>query len=514
MNDSSSCAVNRSGAGPALFLLSVSIFLLTSGGHIYVRDEGAMLFMSRSLIDHGWFDVPINPNTGGGKIGPDGRYYMPFGVLQPLLATPFVQLGRLMMSWADAQYIDNMTAPWFSALATAWLCVLFHRFLLRLGVARRPAFFAALSLGFSTPFWVYAQTFFAEPLTALSILASAEAIFRYGETRSILFILHAGIWMMIVLIVRPIAGTALPALFLYLLLVEKRSADHHEAPQSVRPILVFSTLCCAAVALLLGYNQIRFGGWIETGYEYLPDGRLRSFTLDPLQGLRILFFSPGKSIFIFAPIAASAIAGMVMLARSRRTRAEAVLTALMPAMFISVLCRWAEVEGGVCWGPRLFLPALPVMLLAIAPLLSLKKRTVSIVLISLGIAGFAIQSLGVTINFSTYIASHISEYFNSQSGYYRFEFNPLPGHISELKKLILSPGLMSQLPPQIAAAHRSMSQINYAEGLNVWWLLSYQNRLNPSFILTLAGIQLAMLSTGIILTVRVLTRRPDHGNGR
>ncbi len=505
--------MNRSEAGLAIFFLSVAIFMLTSGGHLYVRDEGAMLFMSRSLIDHGWFDVPYNPNTGGGKIGPDGRYYMPFGVLQPLLAIPLVYLGRLMIPWADAQYIDNMTAPWFSAFVTAWLCVIFHRFLLKLGVAGRPAFFTALSIGFSTPFWVYAQTFFAEPLTALSILASAEAIFRYGETRSIRFILKAGIWMMIVLIVRPIAGTALPPLFLYLLLVEKRSAKHHNTPQNLRPIVVFSALCCAAVALLLGYNKIRFGGWIETGYEYLPDGRLRSFTLDPLHGLSILFFSPGKSIFIFAPMALAAVAGMLILARSNRTRAESVLTALTPAMFIAILCRWAEVEGGVCWGPRLFLPALPVMLLAIAPLLTMQKRAITIVLIGLGITGFAIQALGVAINFSTYIASHISEYFNSETGYYRFGFNPFPGHISELKKLILSPGLMSQLPHEIAAAYRSMTQVNYAEGWNVWWLLSYQNRLNPSFIVTLACIQLAMLFTGIILTLRTLTRKPEAGNG-
>lgn len=499
--------MNHGSTGLALFLIALSLFLLTSGGHLYVRDEGAMYLMSTSIIDTGWFDVPINPNTGGGKHGPDGKYYMPFGLLQPVLAIPLILLGRVLIPWSNAQYLPIMTAAWFNAFITAWLCVVFYRFLLRLRVPESRAFLAALACAFSTPFWVYAQTFFAEPLTALGILSSADYIYRYGQTRRLHFILFAGIWMMVVLIVRPIAGTAIPALFLYLLLVEKRSADMRKQTAQIAPMIVFSLLCTFAVSLVLFYNYIRFGGFIETGYDYLPDGRLRNFTLDPLQGLAVLFISPGKSIFVFAPLSIAAIIGIVLWMRSPSTRPEAILCALTPALFISILCRWAEVEGGVCWGPRLFLPALPIWLLALAPLLSLSNRRVLLFIGLLACVGIGVQFLGVSINFSSFINSHIDSYFNPQTGYYLLSFNPFPGHIDLLIKNLVSSPLLKPLPYDVAAFHRSMSQINYADGLNFWWLLSYQNRLTTSFILVLFVAQVSLLLTGITLAAQSLFGR-------
>ncbi|MBN2055096.1 glycosyltransferase family 39 protein, partial [bacterium] len=408
-------------AGIGIWLVCSGAFLMLGGGHIYVQDGGGMFFMSDSLLSHGWFDVPLNHNTMGGKYGPDGRYYTPFGILHPLLAVPFLMLGRCLEGLAGARYLPSLTATWFNAVATATLCTIFFLFLLRLRVPLRAALAGGLSLAFTTPFLVYARTFFSEPLTALAILASAYHLRLFRDCGRLYHLAAAGIWAAAALLTRPLAGMALPVLFLYLVLILARTTPTSRS--QVRAVLLFATICVAAVGLLLVYNHARYGDILQTGYDKLPDGRPRSFTLNPFYGLAVLLVSPGKSLFLFAPLALAALWGLWRWRKDAAAHPELVLAAVMPALFIAVLCRWARVEGGVCWGPRLLLPALPVLLLGLAPLLAAPTRRMVAFLLLLAAAGLFVQFTGAAINFATYVATHSDEYFHPTTGVYRFRFN-------------------------------------------------------------------------------------------
>jgi len=105
-----------------LFLITVGLCGVFAGGHVYVRDGAAMYMMSASIVDHHWFDVDSShPNTVGGRFGPDGKYYMLFGYLQPLLATPFFMVGRKLAETFQTDYISFFAVTVFNWCVTGML---------------------------------------------------------------------------------------------------------------------------------------------------------------------------------------------------------------------------------------------------------------------------------------------------------------------------------------------------------------------------------------------------------
>jgi len=491
-----------------VFLIFLGIYLLTSGGHFHVTDEGAMCFMAESIVDHGWFDVPLNPNTRGGRIGPDGLYYMPFGVMQPLLSIPFLILGRWAVPWGGAYYLSSMVMTWFNAFITAWLMACFTRFLIDLGVSMKRAVWLGIGSGLSTCFWVYSGTYFTEPLTALAILISARQIHLYGRTGSLVRILNAGIWAAMMVIVRPLSGIVLPVLFLYLILwISKRSRTNRSA-NDLKPVIIFLLIILAGIGLLLIYNYLRFGALLETGYDRLPSGQPRSFTMDPVTGLKILLFSPGKSFFLFNPLCLAAIPGIVIGLRKSSDRPLAVFSLLTPVMFLLVLSQWGRVEGGVSWGPRLMIPAVTAMLLGLAPLaLVWRSRGFLYFTGFFAAIGIAVQIAGVSINFSSPILQDYDAYFNPDNGVYQYDFNPLPIHYRLLYQEIRTLNDVDRYPETMASEHRLLLQTNPSEGLDLWVFHLWYDRVSTGFIVTLALLQGTFFLCGLFLVSSLLRVR-------
>ncbi len=489
-----------------IFLFTCGLLLLSAGGHIYVKDGGAMYFMAESILDHQWFDVPINPNTVGGKTGPDGLYYTPFGILQPLLAIPFLLFGKLLIPWSMALYTPVMTIIFFNAVVTALLAGLLAVFFIDLGVTPKRAAWTGILIIFSTPFWIYSRTFFSEPLTSLGTLAAAWAIYRYGEFRKFKYVIFAGIITGGIILVRPVSGIAIPALFLYLVLVETR----HRKDVDLKPIAVFSGLVILGIGFYLFYNHVRFGSILETGYDKLPSGQARNFTLNPLTGLKILLFSPGKSIFIFMPLVAGSLAGIFIWIRNRTTRPEALLALIMTGLFLLVLSQWARVEGGVTWGPRLIMPAIPVLLISLTPLLKNDRWIKTIYLLI--ILGILVQIPGILVNFSTYIYLNSSEYFHPLDGAYRFDFNPFPGHINLLIQYIRELPHLTVLDPETAIAHRQLIPINYHGQIDLWFVHLWQDGVSLSFIFSFILFQILLTVAGFLIIINYL-RKPGDVRG-
>ena len=80
------------------------------------------------------------------------------------------------------------------------------------------------------------------------------------------------------------------------------------------------------------------------------------------RGLEGLVFSPGKSIFVFNPIALLGLVGIVIFLLSRPTSCGAVHVADRSRIFF--FSKWDSWDGGVAWGPRFLDPV--VALFAIA----------------------------------------------------------------------------------------------------------------------------------------------------
>ncbi|MCX7792264.1 MAG: hypothetical protein N2378_16645, partial [Chloroflexaceae bacterium] len=297
-----------------------------------------------------------------------------------------------------------LNAPLTAATAAllAWWAV-------QLGATGAWATALALLYGLATLAWPYARTFFSEPLAALLILLAAERAdaarrLPAGAPTQRRALFFSGLAGGLVLPTRIAAGVALPVIGLYVLRVAWKGRAETtvmgvKQPSFVWPIVAWVGGLLPGLGLLLWYNLARFGTPIASGYA--SEGSL--FTTPLLEGLYGLLFSPGKSVFLYAPALLLALPGGLILWR-RGARAPVVLAGGLFLSHLLLYACWGEWHGGGVWGPRFLLPV-------VAPLLALaagigttgatRWRPVAVAL--LGLAGLAANLGGVLFNFSTYV---------------------------------------------------------------------------------------------------------------
>jgi hypothetical protein len=138
-----------------------------------------------------------------------------------------------------------------------------------------------------------------------------------------------------------------------------------------------------AVLALLTHNLIRYDDPLRFGYAG------QSFDNFPLTGAFGLLFSPGRSVFLYAPPLMLSLALFPRFWRANRTMAEAMLIAgLIALLFYGSWWAW---DGGTSWGPRFLVPLIPLWML---PLGTASERE-GWVLMGLSLAGFLAAILGV-----------------------------------------------------------------------------------------------------------------------
>jgi hypothetical protein len=120
-------------------------------------------------------------------------------------------------------------------------------------------------------------------------------------------------------------------------------------------------------AVYLWYNYIRWGSIYFTGYglafagngvSSAPVGILHE---SPLVGLYGMFFSPGKSVFLYCPPLIVAALGFFRFTKRFRYVVLAMVLTILPSLYLHAqMISWA---GDYAWGPRYMTFALAVLLL-------------------------------------------------------------------------------------------------------------------------------------------------------
>lgn len=348
----------------AIFLVLTGFYLLTMSGHTYSADEETMIAVAQGLLRRGDVAVVVEPGAPIAALrpGPDGRGYSPYGVLPSLLAIPCVALGELAapLGPAAVEFSARFAVSMLNAPLTAATAAILAAWALRLGATRPLAVGLALSYGLASFAWPYARTFFSEPLAALLIVIAAEraerACFRSDKARYVtarmLFI--SGLAAGLLIATRIAAGVALPVIGLY---VAWGAWRFRSVAVWMRLVGAWALGLLPGLALVAWYTWARFGTLLATGYA----SESGLFTTPLLEGFTGLLFSPGKSLFLYAPALLLAVPGAV--AFWRRGRAD--LAALCAGLFLGHLllyARWGEWEGGGVWGPRFLLPVVAVTL--------------------------------------------------------------------------------------------------------------------------------------------------------
>ena len=444
-------------------------YAFTGGGRIVGSDEVTMLDLSRALL-RGHLDVPV----GATLDGPDGRHYTKNAAGQAVLALPLVAAAEGIAALSGLPEARRTLAvrfvtSFFNAVVTALLLAVFYAAARGLGVRARAALAATVLLGFTTPLWVYAKSFMAEPLQALGLLLALGGSARAEDPRA----------------------RALGALGVFLAISVKASmlpiALLCAAPLLVaRPPRHWVPLAAVLALALLGhlvYDLGRFGNPLETGYG--RQATLAAYTTPIVVGLYGLLLSSGKGVVWFAPALWIAPAGWrAMWGRppcARRAAAGALAAWIAALLLYASFEHWA---GDGSFGPRYLVPLLPLAFLAVAFAIDRASRGGRRLVWALGLAGLLVQIGGVSIHFGAemreagdypYTRPLSDPRFMSES-HFNPAFSPILGHWRMLTRNVREHvrGRAPRLTGEGAADPRvgigGADQERLLHALDVWWL--------------------------------------------
>jgi hypothetical protein len=154
-----------------------------------------------------------------------------------------------------------------------------------------------------------------------------------------------------------------------------------------------------AALLQVGWNAYRFGSPLEFGYDWsetIPAPPARAFSIAEMpRGIGVLLFTPGKSLFVWAPILIVSLLNAAAV--WRRDRALAVGLSSAAVLGLVVYGAYLFPEGGYAHGPRHLVPIVPLLALAAGG--AATRAQSRPVLIACGAVGLAIALLATRVSY-------------------------------------------------------------------------------------------------------------------
>jgi hypothetical protein len=364
-------------AGAICFVFFLFLYGITSRGKLQASDEAAVFASGISLANTGHLAIdqlkPLQEKVNLGSEGPDGHLYTKYF---PGNVFAVALVYKLTARSDDQPYIWNMEiapsvtgARWALQLNTFWgaLGMTALLFMVRRFLEWRTAVITVVLIGLCSDWWYQSRGLYSE--VAAGALATWSLVFAFSERiYSGSALLAISSWF------RPTTLLALPFI-----------------GNVVQPKPRATIVCAITVATgLLGlaaYNYARFRSPFMFGY---PGGNL---SVPLLSGLFVLFFSPGRSIFVYSPILLLAIPGAwFFLKRDKSTTLLCLFFIVGHALIVAC---WGPLGWGLSWGSRLMTLTLPVFGLLVAAGIERiwRSKWWRPVPILLGMLGFAVQVL-------------------------------------------------------------------------------------------------------------------------
>jgi hypothetical protein len=404
-----------------LFLFSV--YLLSFSGKFHVMDELAVFTAGNNLAQHGRADINQliwtnhwTPHAPG-IWGQDGNLYTKKAPGISILTVPLLWLGHALPG-LDPVQVGLLT----NTVLTAFTASLLVIWLTDLGFSRRSAGLTALGYGLCTIAWVYARMFWELSILGLCYLIAVWAVRRATrpETqRRWPWLLLCGSIMAFGLTLRFETGVAVLLIGLYLFTELKThpptsqaqpetSPPHpipdppsqipHPKPQTPnpKPLIIYLLPSLLAGLALAAFNFARYGSFGETGYtqEFL--------FLEPWVGGYGLLLSPGNGLFLYAPFMLLLFFGLGPAWR-RLPRAYFWLIAAICVFYWIFYGSWFAWGGVWGWGPRFFLPMLPLLMVFVAEVLEWANsdwRLARLGMIVLALLSLSVNVLGIAVDFN------------------------------------------------------------------------------------------------------------------
>src|SRR5215472_4837201 len=291
-----------------LFLSIFGLYLIVGSRERPWGDARIMYEVAEELVAHGSLQS-VTERPPMSHRGPDGRMRSIYGLFPSLAAVPGVALRNAVMALSPklGPFATAITSHLAPTLLGAWTCLLFFGMCRRMNASVGTATLGVAVLAIATSTVIYARMPLSEAMQTTCFTGLVAELARISDEPTRPRALALGAW----------AGALL------------------------NTKLVFALTVAGAAA----YNYVRWGNPLKSGYQ-AENLNLNEHVWVGLQGL---FFSSGKSIFLFNPPLIAAALLWPALARTRpRFAAAAALTALPTLLFCASYSYWG---GDWSWGP-------------------------------------------------------------------------------------------------------------------------------------------------------------------
>jgi len=370
--------------GFALLLLWYAFF-----AHNYLTaNDGSRFALTAAIVEGDTLEIgTIYPRIVDASAHPvdaaifDGRIYSDKAPLGALLAVPVYRLARRLTD--RLPWLVYAVTVCCASLCGALLGLLFLLTLRDWGVTSTRALLLTLAVGFGSNLFYWSTVFFSHALTSLLLFGAWFALRRYRHR-----------WWLIA------AGAAAGAAF----------TSEFSALPAIAGVVVYALARHRGRALwllagvlppllmLAGYDYLLFGDPLVLPYRhqmFFADAHSTGFygvhLPQPLELLRLLF-GPQHGLLLYNPLLLAALVATPLFVKRWRSEACWVL-AIAGALLLALSGMDTVRVLGRCWGPRLLLPALPFLALALAVVDGQRRwlRWTSTIAIALSVAiNFAI----------------------------------------------------------------------------------------------------------------------------
>ncbi|MGH9200632.1 MAG: hypothetical protein ACRD2A_05295, partial [Vicinamibacterales bacterium] len=249
-----------------------------------------------------------------------------------------------------------------TATAAALAVAGFYRAALALGTPSRFALTLSLLLGGATVLWPYGTSFYTEAWQAATLTWAAALLLeaRAAPATAMRRVILASALLTVTGLTKVTSLVFVPGFIVAVLLAGSISTGRR-----MRSAIALATGISTAVVIHLVWNQYRFGSAFDFGYDWsetIPVLPPQTFSLaEAPRGLAVLLASPGKSLFVWAPVLVLAALSGVRFWRREPAVAVGILTTF--GLGLIFYAAYLFPEGGYSHGPRHLVPIVPLLLL-------------------------------------------------------------------------------------------------------------------------------------------------------
>lgn len=334
-------------------------------------------------------------------VSPNGRFYVPheIGNTAFMLPTAFINilLEKLFHNFVNPkflfrikQFVVSFQPVFYSAItATTFFTILKISFNRQIIIS----FFSTLILVCTTFFWSYSRNLFDGVLCSTLLTLSLFFLLCYKSARNWHSLVLTFICLGFSLITRLSLVLAVVSSITYLLLLHRSSLA-----SGVRAVLIAGGTLLPFCLWQAWYNSLRTGIFYRSPVQTPQYVNNNGLDGNLFVGLTGLFISPGKSLFIYAPLL---ILSIILFRKFyKEYRKEAIYILVLTTLWLLLHAKLRSWYGAWGWGPRHFITILPILFLPFAVNLEYVQQK-----LALKISTVVLASFGFILSLSSIISN-------------------------------------------------------------------------------------------------------------